>query len=140
MDDYAAVISVWLEAGLQLSSSDSRNGLKQKLTRDPDLFLVAEEEDTQGNRQIVGAVMGGYDGRRAWIYHLAVLPEHQGKGIGRQLLEEVEQRLFARGCERISLFVEPTNHSVFKFYQKVGYELRETLLFMQKKLRAEPVE
>jgi hypothetical protein len=44
MDDYATVISVWLEAGLQLSSSDSRNGLKQKLTRDPDLFLVAEED------------------------------------------------------------------------------------------------
>ncbi|HZR42620.1 MAG TPA: GNAT family N-acetyltransferase [Ktedonobacteraceae bacterium] len=116
MDDYATVISVWLEAGLQLSSSDSRNGLKQKLMRDPDLFLVAEEENMQGNRQIVGIVMGGYDGRCAWIYHLAVLPDHQGRGIGRQLLEEVEQRLFARGCERISLFVEPTNHSAFKFY------------------------
>ncbi|MFP3416538.1 GNAT family N-acetyltransferase, partial [Bacillus sp. SIMBA_074] len=54
---YAEVVDLWLRAGLQLSRSDTVEGLRQKLERDPELFLVAIAE--AGN--IVGAVMGSYD-------------------------------------------------------------------------------
>jgi ribosomal protein S18 acetylase RimI-like enzyme len=126
MADYDTVIALWLEVGLQLSSSDSREGIQRKLERDADLFLVAEDENA-----IVGAIMGCYDGRRGWINHLGVSPVCQGQGIGGQLLQEVELRLKARGCEKINLLIEPTNAVVQSFYQRTGYK-RDELIFMEK--------
>ena len=62
MTDYDAVISLWQAAGIHLSRSDSQADILHKLERDPDLFLVAVENET-----LVGAVMGAYDGRRGWV-------------------------------------------------------------------------
>jgi predicted N-acetyltransferase YhbS len=42
----------------------------KSLQRDPDLFLVAEMDG-----EIIGSVMGEYDGRRGLVYHLAVAHE-----------------------------------------------------------------
>ncbi|MGE5124033.1 MAG: hypothetical protein ACM3H7_05905, partial [Acidobacteriaceae bacterium] len=67
--DYSQVIDLWRNAGsgIHLRRSDEREEILKKLQRDPDLFLVAES----GGRTI-GCVMGGFDGRRGLIYHLAV--------------------------------------------------------------------
>jgi ribosomal protein S18 acetylase RimI-like enzyme len=67
--DYPAVIALWQAAGpgIHVSLSDSLAEIAKKLERDPDLFLVAEQDD-----RIVGAVLGGFDGRRGLVYHLAV--------------------------------------------------------------------
>lgn len=67
MADYDAVIALWRAAGLQLSKSDDQGCILHKLERDSDLFLVGIERET-----LVGAVMGAYDGRRGWVYHLGV--------------------------------------------------------------------
>ncbi len=71
-DDYAAVKKLWegMEKGVQMGRSDAAEEIEKKTSRDPDLFLIAEEE---GN--IVGSVIGGYDGRRGLLYHLAVAKE-----------------------------------------------------------------
>ena len=60
--DYAEAFRLWQEAGLELRPGDGKAGIELKLERDPDLFLVAEEHG-----KIVGSVIGGWDGRRAWI-------------------------------------------------------------------------
>src|SRR6266540_1333989 len=75
IDDYPVVRNLWLATGLILRPGDELEDIKLKLQRDPDLFLVAEQVD-----EIVGSVIGGWDGRRGWIYHLSVKPEHQRKG------------------------------------------------------------
>jgi hypothetical protein len=66
-DDFAAVYELWANAGpgLHLGRSDSQDEIAKKLERDPDLFLVAEMDG-----RIVGAVVGGFDGRRGLVYHL----------------------------------------------------------------------
>ena len=96
--DYPLVRDLWQIAGLVLRPGDELEDIKLKLQRDPDLFLVAELEG-----EIVGSLMGGWDGRRGWIYHLAVKPEHQRKGIGVGLVHEVEKRLVAKGAKRIAI-------------------------------------
>ncbi|MBV9230012.1 MAG: GNAT family acetyltransferase [Chloroflexi bacterium] len=126
MEDYEAVAALWREAGLHLSKSDSRAGIARKLERDADVFLVAEDEGT-----IVGAVMGTYDGRRAWVNHLAVAAACRGHGLGKRLIEEMERRLRAKGCDKVNLLIEPDNAGVQEFYQQLGYEQRQ-LIFMQK--------
>jgi len=126
LDDYSQVIALWQATGLEVGRSDSLPALRHKLEFDADLLLVAEE----GGR-IVGVVMGGYDGRRGWIYHLAVAPERQRTGLGRSLMDRVEKRFKTKGCAKINLLIEPRNARVQGFYERLGYT-RDDLIFMEK--------
>lgn len=126
MTDYDEVVQLWKAAGLFLSRSDSREGVRKKLLRDPDLFLVAEETGI-----LIGTVMGCYDGRRGWVNHLAVWPAYQGQGVGSRLMAELEQRLRFKDCEKVNLLIEPSNAGVQAFYAALGYR-RDELFFMEK--------
>lgn len=126
MADYDAVISLWRAAGLQLSRSDDQAGIIHKLERDPDLFLVGIE-----NNELVGAVMGAYDGRRGWVYHLSIHPGYQGFGFGAAMIAQLEERLLHKGCQKINLLIEPDNAHVQHFYERLDY-LRNDLIFMEK--------
>ncbi len=128
--DYDIVRTLWREAGsgIQLSLSDEQEEIRKKLNRDPDLFLVAEE-----GKLIVGAVLGGFDGRRGMVYHLAVQPEYRERGIGRALMEELERRLRAKGCLKYYLLVTKDNQEALAYYRQMGCEEME-LLVMGKKL------
>lgn len=126
LNDYDSIIDLWSRAGLKLSPSDTMEGLKSKLRRDPDLFFVLEDSS-----RIIGVVMGSYDGRRGWINHLAVDPEYQGKSIGQKMISELETRFKKIGCEKINLLIEMENQNVQKFYIKQGYK-KDELIFMEK--------
>jgi ribosomal protein S18 acetylase RimI-like enzyme len=82
---------------------------------------------------LAGAAIGAWDGRRAWVYHLAVLPALQGRGLGRMLMDELERRLVAVGATKANLLVERGNAGAADFYRKAGYAPDE-LLFMAKRL------
>jgi hypothetical protein len=62
IDDYPIVRDLWQAAGLILRPGDELEDVKLKLQRDPDLFLVTEQDD-----EVVGSVIGGWDGRRGSI-------------------------------------------------------------------------
>jgi ribosomal protein S18 acetylase RimI-like enzyme len=120
--DYPSVRELWQQAGpgVQLSPSDEPPEIERKLERDPDLFLVLEE---QGD--IIGTVIGGYDGRRGIVYHLAIQPERQGEGLGRTLMTEIEDRLRSKGCYKYYLLVRKELDQVLTFYQSLGCELMD---------------
>src|SRR5438552_15299969 len=84
---------------------------------------------------IVGSVMGGWDGRRGWIYHLAVKPEHQRKGIGLGLVREVEKRLVAKGARKVNAQVYKWNEQSSEFFKAIGYESQPDLIMIGKQLR-----
>jgi ribosomal protein S18 acetylase RimI-like enzyme len=127
-EDYDAVVGVWRAAGLTIKPSDTLPELRKVIDRNPGLFLVAEADGT-----VAGAGIGAWDGRRGWIYHLAVHPDRQGRGIGRMLMDELERRLLATGATKLNLLVEQGNAAVADFYRKLGYATDE-LLFMTKRL------
>jgi ribosomal protein S18 acetylase RimI-like enzyme len=81
--DYEPVFALWrsIERGVHTGRSDTPAEIEKKLARDPDLFLVAEADGV-----IIGSVIGGYDGRRGLVYHLAVASAFRGRGIGSQLM------------------------------------------------------
>ncbi len=124
--DYSAVYALWQGAGpgIQLRRSDEPAEIKKKLQRDPDLFLVAE---SQG--KIVGAVLGGFDGRRGLVYHLAVAPACRRSGLGKRLMEELECRLRQKGCIRIYLLVTRDNNAAMQFYEDAGWERMDLHLY-----------
>lgn len=118
-EDLDAVLDLWRRSGpgIQLSRSDRPEEIAKKQQRDPDLFLVAEE-----GGQVVGAVLGGFDGRRGLVYHLSVLPQRRRSGIGRALMEELESRLGKKGCLRAYLLVTEDNPGAVDFYEEIGWD------------------
>jgi len=126
-NDYPPTLKLWesIEAGMQVGRSDTPEEIQKKLERDPDLFLVAEL-----NYEIVGTVIGGYDGRRGMIYHLAVHETVREQGVGAMLLNEVEKRLQAKGCVKCYLLVFAENKNAIQFYNNRGWrEMKEDLVF-----------
>jgi len=88
---------------------------------------------------LIGTVIGGYDGRRGIIYHLAVAQAHRRKGIGKMLMAEIEKRMAAKGCLKSYLFIMPENTDVIDFYRELGWEEMD-LTMMGKMLIEQPKE
>lgn len=121
-EDHDAVTALWglFPGAVGVGRSDTPEELEKKLARDPDLFLVAEDAGS-----VVGTVIGGYDGRRGLIYHLAVDPRPSYCGLGRKLMAEIERRLAAKGCIRAYLLVLPENDRLVAYYTHLGWEAME---------------
>lgn len=121
-DDYAAVYHLWQNAGdgIHLRRSDEPQEIEKKLQRDPDLFLLAEIDG-----KIVGSVLGGFDGRRGMMYHLAVDDAYRHRGIASRLVDELEDRLRKKGCIRYYLLVTTDNEAAIRFYEGRGWERME---------------
>lgn len=131
-EDYQQIVVLWssMERGVRVGRSDTPEEIQKKLARDPDLFLVAECEG-----RIVGSVIGGYDGRRGMVYHLAVDSAFRKQGVGSRLMDEVEARLRAKGCLKSYLLVAEDNHDVDAFYKKQGWQHMETVHLFGKELQ-----
>ena len=115
--DADAVCNLWAAAGLKPSRSDTYEAMAKVATRNAGLALVAED----GEGRIVGTATGADDGRRGWVYRFAVHPDLRQGGLGRRLVREVEDRLRARGCEKLNLLVERDNPDAIAFWRHLGY-------------------
>jgi ribosomal protein S18 acetylase RimI-like enzyme len=124
-EDYSQVKGLWesMEKGVNLGRSDTPEEIQKKVAHASELFLIAEEEG-----QIIGAVIGGFDGRRGLIYHLAVTASSRSQGIGSRLMDELESRLRAKGCIRSYLMVTVDNEEAMRFYEKRGWERMDWVL------------
>lgn len=111
LEECAAVLDLWRKAGVRPSVSDDVEQLTRLLRAHGDLFLVAEQDS-----RIVGTILGGWDGWRASMYRLAVLPEYRRKGIAKALVQETERLLVARGARRISILVAQEDVSASAFW------------------------
>ena len=119
-DEFPAILDLWKAAGSLPSITDSLQALELVLRRGDDLLLVTEYDS-----RIIGTVMGGWDGWRANIYRLAVLPQYRRQGIGRALVREIEKRLRQKGARKISIMVEGNDELAKVFWNALddsGYE------------------
>jgi len=131
--DYEQVADLWRSVNFSTRAGDSPEALDSKAAHDPSLALVAES----GGR-IVGTAFGAWDGRRAFINRVAVDPGCQRRGIGRRLIGQVERRLAALGAERVGLLTGGERRSeAVRFYESLGYEVREDVRYLNKDLGSE---
>jgi ribosomal protein S18 acetylase RimI-like enzyme len=117
MDDYPVVHVLWQRGDLWMRPSDGPEATLLKLTRDPELFLVARDA---GGR-VVGTVTGGWDGRRAYVYHLAVLPERRRRGVADTLMDELEERFRRLGALKAKTQIMVDNDVSRAFFARRGY-------------------
>ncbi len=130
-DDFPGARLLWENAGpgIHIRRSDEPEEILKKLQSDPDLFLVAES----GSR-LVGTIIGGFDGRRGLIYHLAVEATFRQQGVGSMLMEEVERRLKAKGCLKCYLMVTVENDHAMRFYEARDWERMDSIYTYSKEL------
>jgi ribosomal protein S18 acetylase RimI-like enzyme len=134
IEDYDAAYAIWKDStGIRLRIlDDSQTGIRKFLERNPDTCFGAEE-----NGELVGTILGGNDGRRGYIYHIAVKADFRNKGIGRALLEAVEQAFIQEGINKAALLSIKVNTGGNRFLRACGYPIREDVVYRNKNLNPE---
>jgi ribosomal protein S18 acetylase RimI-like enzyme len=135
MGDYPRLIDLWNRTeNIGLSNADSPDKLDTFLQRNSGLSFVALEEN-----KLIGAVLGGHDGRRGAIYHLAVDSEYRHQGYGQSLLNHCMAAFAAHGIERCHIHVYADNQSGIDFWQKNGWFTRPELVLLSRDI-SHPVQ
>lgn len=131
--DYQAVWALWEATdGVGLDASDQLDRILGFLQRNPGLSLVARDISLAAHGQIVAAVIGGHDGRRGYLSHLAVSASHRGNGLGRQLVEMCLARLADEGILKCNVRVFVENQQASQFWQRLGFAPRSDLVVLQR--------
>lgn len=112
-----AVIDLWRKCNLIVPQNDSAEDIRKKLDFQPELFFIGLLDG-----KIVGSIMAGYEGHRGWINYLAVVPEFQRHGYGKQLVHKAIEELKNMGCLKVNLQVRRSNTSAIDFYKHLGFK------------------
>ena len=123
-EDFPQLLALWTATpGMGLNSADdSPEGIRQYLRRNPDTCFAAEAEG-----RIVGAILAGHDGRRGFLYHLAVGESQRLQGIGRALVRSALAALKAQGIRKAALVAFRNNRLCNNYWKSISFSLREDL-------------
>ncbi|MCK4396068.1 GNAT family acetyltransferase [candidate division WOR-3 bacterium] len=114
--DEEQVVNLWNQCNLIVPQNNPHEDIKKKIEFQPNLFFVGTVND-----EVIASIMVGYEGHRGWINYMAVLPEYQNKGYGRQLVDKAIAELKKLGCLKVNLQVRENNKDVIEFYENLGF-------------------
>ncbi|TAL43174.1 MAG: GNAT family N-acetyltransferase [Methylovulum sp.] len=122
-EDFDAAYALWCAMDAVVLRTDDNPGMFGKfLERNPGCCCAAWHGGL-----LAGAVMAGHDGRRGYLYHLAVAPEYRRQGVGRALVEQALAALHEQGISKCHVFVKHNSRTAASFWSKLGWELREDI-------------
>jgi ribosomal protein S18 acetylase RimI-like enzyme len=129
--DYAAAADLWRRCvGVGLDPAETPEFVARFLERNPTLSAVAVAADGA----LVGAVLCGHDGRRGFLYHLAVDEPRRGQGIGSRLLGHCLDGLRGCGIAKCNIFLYADNDTGRAFWERKGFRHRHDLQVLQRPL------
>jgi ribosomal protein S18 acetylase RimI-like enzyme len=122
--DIAEVIALWQRCGLTRPWNDPS----------ADIALARKEANStvllgRNDGVLLASVLVGHDGHRGWVYYVAVDPDHRHKDYGRLIMAAAEDWLRSRGIEKLQLMVRSDNTGVHAFYQTLGYDKQDRVVF-----------
>ncbi|MBX7046031.1 MAG: GNAT family N-acetyltransferase [Ignavibacteria bacterium] len=121
--DHEKCIELWkVTEGMGFIESDTSDSLRFYLERNPGMSFVSYNEDN-----LIGTILGGHDGRRGYIYHLAVKKEYRGNLIGKTLVELSLDKIKSAGIQRCIIMLKSDNEANANFWLKNGFDRREDL-------------
>lgn len=124
IEDYQEIYSIWKTVFPDsIRRADDYDQIERYLKRNDGVSQVALMDN-----KIVGTILGGHDGRRGFIHHMAVLTKYRNKGIARKLVNACLQQLKKEGIDRCHLFVFSDNRTVQQVWETLGWNKREDLL------------
>jgi ribosomal protein S18 acetylase RimI-like enzyme len=123
--DIAAVVALWLRCGLTRPWNDPQADIALTRRHEPNsTILLGRDGDA-----VVASVLVGHDGHRGAVYYVAVDPDHRSKNFGRAILTAAEDWLRARGILKLNLMVRADNTQVQAFYETLGYDEQERIVY-----------
>lgn len=108
LEDFKKLYRTWVDNSLKGEFSD-------------DVLLY------QKQNEILGFVTYKINDSVASIGLIAVSPNHQGKGIGKQLLNFVENKLFQCQIQKLIIPTQRSNSTACAFYEHMGYKESEKI-------------
>jgi ribosomal protein S18 acetylase RimI-like enzyme len=122
--DVAHVVALWQRCGLTRPWNDPAADIALARRGANSTILVGRADG-----RIVASALAGHDGHRGWVYYVAVDPDQQGKDFGRAIMAAAEDWLRAQGLEKVMLMVRADNTKVRAFYDRLGYETQERVIY-----------
>ena len=119
----SAVVALWEACGLTREWNPPERDLSDALAGATSTVLVAVADGA-----VVGTVLAGFDGHRAWLYYLAVAPEHRGTGLARELVTTAEGWLRRQGARKVQLMVRAGSEAQ-GLYPHLGYERQDVAVY-----------
>ncbi|MDR2167109.1 MAG: GNAT family N-acetyltransferase [Clostridiales bacterium] len=131
IEDFEQVHALWRATeGVQPHPVDNNyQTMERYIKHNPDTTFVAEE-----NGEIIGIILCGHDGRRGYIYQLAVEESRRGNGIGTKLVNLGINALRAEGIGRVGMFALVDNQRIIDYWEKMGFEPKDFMTFRLKNL------
>jgi len=121
--DHSQALALWKRSkGVGLRGDDTPAQLTAYLKRNPGFSLTALSEG-----KVVGTILGGHDGRRGTMFHLAVDETLRRRGLGRQLVDLCLRKLERAGIPRTHVMVIATNRTGRRFWKQMGWAERHDL-------------
>lgn len=117
LKDYSDVLKIWSRTATKEREAKTLQMLVQQLACDRDLVVVAEQD-----HKVVGAIMGIKQNSRGFFYCLAVNPDYQSQGVGRQLVSELERRLYQKGAKKLLIMVDEGTEKLTEYYRLLGFD------------------
>jgi len=127
MKDYNEVTWLWQKVGLVEKRESPKEVFVEQQKVAKDLFLVYEID-----KKVVGTVIGGWDGWRAWIYRIAVASKYQRRGIASKLLVEVTRRLSKKGGRKFRALIVSDNNKSKTLFKSLGFRIHGNILMVAK--------
>jgi len=128
--DEDCIVRLWIDAGLHIiDEREARYEFSEMIRVNPTSCLKALIEDN-----IVGTIFGTWNGRRAWMYRLAVLPAYQHQGIGTRLMRSCIEVLHKAGAHKVIVSVAYENEKTCAFYERLGFEVMDDAYLMAREI------
>ncbi len=128
--DHETIAALWEESRLPAVDIEEWDSL---IASPNAMILLAEHEEA-----LSGAVVASFDGWRAYIYHIAVVPGRRQGGVAAALMREAEMRLRALGARGILTLVHETNAPGLALTASLGYEVQRGELVLAKGSAVQP--
>ncbi len=122
--DVESVVALWQRCGLTRPWNDPASEIAFARRGQNATILIG-----RAHGALRATAMVGHDGHRGWIYYVAVDPDLQGQDFGRAIMGAAEDWLRGQGVEKVMLMVRPDNTKVQAFYDRLGYDVQERVIY-----------
>lgn len=118
--DKKSVISLWQYSFPQIKAKHIERLKFEAHKKTDELLFVAEYSG-----EIIASCLAIHRGARGQLYSVSLSLQMQHTNIGIKLVKHTIKQLEKLGCQQINLHVDSENEQVNKFYQSLGFTIKQ---------------
>ena len=123
LDDHAQIQKLWAGAGWGRMDEPEWN----VIISSPTVYVFVAEE----NERLAGVTIASFEGWRAYVYRVAVAPEHQHRGLAKALMAEAEAHVAREGARYIYVMVAEENTGGLALVEAMGYRPEGSVVYIK---------